>query len=662
MVLEKLILHNFKGIPDYTFTANGRSVNVYGDNETGKTTLADAEHWLLTDQDMSGRSPLSFGIKTREITESGELGEPFHNLEHSVEGVYDLFTLKKIYKENWTGKADKKTLDSHTVDYFFDGVPVTKTEYREKIRKVMTDEWLKILSDPLYFAGDMHWTDRRRILTEFAGEITTEDIIRDKPDLSRYPDILGDKSEDGIKRVLEASRKALLEQIKDIPTRIDEATRQLVEIDDLETAKKKVSELDDKRADIEQQISKLKSGGGIADLKIRIEDLEADKKQLSTKHDKENDQALHTVREKVNKLQNGLDDLQADRREAERSANEKRNDLDSAISELESKKEHLKTQQDKTAKPKPKEQKPCPMGCPPSCPECGVNLLQAQEPDENNYEVYIEAFNKEKAESIKDAKLEVQKEEEAIKDYQMAFDEAKEKWAKLSGKEKQHESALKNAEKQLKTQKEALTPVTDLDTYKELSEAQEELQSKITEFESEREQEIQQLEKQDKETKEQQTKYARILMQDETNRRIKNRISELEQQRKEAAENLEQVEEDLYLLDRFEKARSEIVTDRINDKFQTVKWQMFKYQVDGQLDPNVCEAVYKGVPFNEGLNNAGKVQAGVDIINTLSRHYKKSRPVWIDNRESVIELPDNELQIINLYVDKEQPKLKVEFA
>ena len=51
MKLLKLKLKNFKGIKDFTLETDGKNVNVYGENGTGKTTIFDAFLWLLFDKD-----------------------------------------------------------------------------------------------------------------------------------------------------------------------------------------------------------------------------------------------------------------------------------------------------------------------------------------------------------------------------------------------------------------------------------------------------------------------------------------------------------------------------------------------------------------------------------------------------------------------------------
>ena len=99
--IERLTLQNFKGIRSLEINAEGKNLNIYGDNATGKTTVFDAFMWLLFNKDSLGRS--DFGIKTQDSE-----GNTIHNLEHSVEcelTVDDaILTLKKVYAEKWTKK------------------------------------------------------------------------------------------------------------------------------------------------------------------------------------------------------------------------------------------------------------------------------------------------------------------------------------------------------------------------------------------------------------------------------------------------------------------------------------------------------------------------------------------------------------------------------
>ncbi len=60
-----------------------------------------------------------------------------------------------------------------------------------------------------------------------------------------------------------------------------------------------------------------------------------------------------------------------------------------------------------------------------------------------------------------------------------------------------------------------------------------------------------------------------------------------------------------------------------------------------------------------GLNNGMRVNVGIDIINTLSRHYGIHVPLFIDNAEAVTRLEDSTSQVIRLVVSEEDKELRI---
>ena len=57
--INKLSLNNFKGIKSLVINADGNSLDIFGDNATGKTTVFDAFTWLLFGKDSLGRTDLA---------------------------------------------------------------------------------------------------------------------------------------------------------------------------------------------------------------------------------------------------------------------------------------------------------------------------------------------------------------------------------------------------------------------------------------------------------------------------------------------------------------------------------------------------------------------------------------------------------------------------
>ena len=85
--------------------------------------------------------------------------------------------------------------------------------------------------------------------------------------------------------------------------------------------------------------------------------------------------------------------------------------------------------------------------------------------------------------------------------------------------------------------------------------------------------------------------------------------------------------------------------------------KMFEIQVNGGENPT-CLTTMKGVPYSD-VNTASKLQGGIDIINGLSKYYDYSVPMFLDNRESVTEIPATDAQVINLIVSPEHKVLTV---
>jgi hypothetical protein len=139
------------------------------------------------------------------------------------------------------------------------------------------------------------------------------------------------------------------------------------------------------------------------------------------------------------------------------------------------------------------------------------------------------------------------------------------------------------------------------------------------------------------------------------------RIEELKAEEKKLAAEFEKLELEIYLMEQFIKTKVSMLTDRINAKFETVRFKLFNVLINGGIE-DCCEITVNGIPFNAGLNNAARIQAGLDIIRTLQQHYGMKAPVFCDNRESVSEIPEMGCQVVSLVVSPEDKALRVEVS
>ena len=60
------------------------------------------------------------------------------------------------------------------------------------------------------------------------------------------------------------------------------------------------------------------------------------------------------------------------------------------------------------------------------------------------------------------------------------------------------------------------------------------------------------------------------------------------------------------------------------------------------------------------MGHAGKVNAGLDIINSLCEYYEVTAPIFIDFRESVSKIIPTASQIVNLIKNEPDKTLRVE--
>lgn len=147
------------------------------------------------------------------------------------------------------------------------------------------------------------------------------------------------------------------------------------------------------------------------------------------------------------------------------------------------------------------------------------------------------------------------------------------------------------------------------------------------------------------------------LNERDTQEKTKARIEELEAEEESISQKVQELEAQQYQIEQFTKTKVELLENAINSKFEVVKFRLFDTQINGGL-VECCDTLVNGVPYSD-VNNAHKILAGLDIINTLIKFYKTSAPIFIDNRESINELYNINTQIISLIVT-EDTELRIE--
>lgn len=138
----------------------------------------------------------------------------------------------------------------------------------------------------------------------------------------------------------------------------------------------------------------------------------------------------------------------------------------------------------------------------------------------------------------------------------------------------------------------------------------------------------------------------------DNNKFIDEKINNYLAQEKELAKIFEEQQRKLYLCDEYIRIYTSLVQNKINELFKTVNFRLFETQVNSEIK-ETCEVTVNGVPY-PSVNNAGKINAGLDVINSLSEHFEKRVPIFVDNAESITDILEVKSQIVKLYVTKNE--------
>ena len=644
--LEKLILKNFKGIKEKEIIFSDKT-NISGDNATGKSTIFDAYSWLLWGKDSLNR-------KDYEIKPYDENNNVIHNLESSVEGVFDIdgkeTTFTRVFKEVWTKKrgSNNETFTGHTTDFYINEVPKKKKEYEEKISGLVSEDEFNLLSNPKYFNEILDKKERRKILLSLVDEVEFSNLIEINPDF-KYLD-LENYSLDELKAMAKSTCKKINDKLKEIPARIDEleATKTNENFEELEKKlikiKDQIKVLDEKLAgtnNISEEIEeKYKI---IADLKEKKSDILSefeDKKRLKIR---DHEIRIQELNSKISVCEFEIDNSKSN---IERFKTDKMNDVlkkDQIEFKLNTtRKEYLEVYNKK-------------FDGSLNCPTCGKEF------DPEKKEEIIKHFNLDKSKKIEALSKEgeaLTKELSDIDDRKQRIDQEiitlEKTIEKLNKSQEENKKNVVLFKKLMGGLSQAKIGPADESEIKDIENEIKKVENKISSIGKVDNSEI--LKQKEDLNKELEDINSKVSLKG-LNEQLDSKIVQYMDQEKKLSKEYEEKQRLLYLCEEYTKTYTEMVSEKINNLFSYVEFKLFDTQINGGIQ-ETAEATYKGVPYGS-LNSAAQINAGLDVINSLSKHYEKEIPIFVDNAESVNELVETESQLITLTVSKLK-NLKVE--
>ena len=651
MKILSLTLRNFKGIRYFNLDTQGMDTNIYGDNATGKTTLADAFMWLLFDKDSSNRK--DFEIKTL-----GPDGEPEHGLEHTVEAVLELedgsqLALKKVYQEKWTKKKGSATAEftGHTTDHFVDGVPVQKKEYDARIAEIADENMFRLLTDPRYFNEVLHWQKRREKLLEVCGDVSDAEVIASKKDLVKLSEILGKRTIEQHRKVIQARRAEINKELEKIPVRIDEVKRGLPNIDDITNPDELPNDIAKLREELrakQEELAQAKAGGQVAEKTKELRMIEAQIMDLRNRHRQELDATLAGKREELSNIQLSLNDIRFSIGSLNRSIQHNEAEINRLNERIAKLREAWHIQNNARFEFEQSE----------TCPTCGQALPAEQL--ESAREKALADFNRKKAEKLESINAEGKQLASLKSSYEEELNTHRktiEKYTKDLAELEQKETALKA---EIDNIMQGAQPIESTPEYYQLNARYRDLQDEIRKLEADSSIAVAKIQKEIDTLSED----IRVLEQAQARleawKKGLQRIEDLKAEERRLAAEYEELEQQIYLTEEFIRAKVRLLEDKINSKFRMARFKLFDVQVNGAIS-ETCETTFNGVPYSN-LNNGARLNIGLDIINTLAEHFDFAPPVWLDNAESVTDIMPTKGQQIRLIVSAADKKLRIELA
>lgn len=646
IIIKTARMENFKRFKEKTIDFGESITSIFGQNYRGKSSIADLFSWVMFNKSSTGNTEGS-QFRPRRYDENGV------NIDY-VDVVGELVLLidceevniRKAQRQKWVRhKGDD--FDSYMGDetlYEWNDVPVSATEHKKRVAEIISEDVFRMISNPAAFPS-MDAKKQREFLLKNVANITDDDVFATNPEFEEVKTAMGKGTLEELLAKTKKEITAYKDKQKEIPVRIDQESKRVEDVDFSEKEK----ELEKLNADLAENEKQLENTVGayekLNELKAKRSQLIGELKSIENvihmdKANKRNDlftsyktaeSELHQVNEELRyleiQLKNGTNDVERINEELKELRDNYTEKLKETLAE-----DAL------------------------ICPTCGQEL-----PADKAEQIKAE-FEQKKMKALGDinlkgnsanARLGVLRHD--IGDLETKIVENKQKSAKLAENvNKLHEDISVMDAQQIDFTSDA--------KWKSVSEQIDKLEAEIAAINTT-----------DADTMRENLKAQRANIQTAIDmvkeslalkaviEKSKATIETLKNEMVEVTQNLANREKLESMIEKFNRAKMDMLSARINDKFKVVKWKLFEQQKNGGI-AETCVCMVNGSCYGENTTSATeRMMAGMDIISTLQGIYQVEAPIFLDDADLYNEwnIPAMDCQLIKLCVSEDE-ELRVE--
>lgn len=615
---------------------------ISGVNETGKSTIKRTIQYIFGCRDENGKE--ISGIRPHDKDGNDLDGDITTEVTVEIDGTDKV--LKKVCRQKFNKKGE---FTGNVTDYYVNDIPKKAADFEAFLEDSVCgkDKFsLCINAMTLLLKGG---TDQRAILADMFGQHSNDDICNQFPEFEGLRTVLQDGTVDELKKrcnvQLYGTRgrngtKGLQDLLDEIPSRIDEISRQRVDIDLADLELQKNALLEKLNANSEQQNDNQKRmaeydklSDGIIELKGQLSALQ---QNANEKLDADRREKRTTLNQIHNEHQKEL--LKADTIREEITGLEKR------IAQYEQKRQDLKKSWDLNKSLKFDENSLI-------CPYCGQEY-----PEEKKEQLRTE-FDVHKAHEL----------ELITKEGSSCADHIKADQAEMEHKRKElkkTEDEVERLEKEIAIADNALNSIpasvdiSNTEEYKAIQSQIAEKEAAMNRYADMQSMRIE-LKCAEEEIRSDIEQVNKKLTSVSINESVDKRIAELEQERRDIAQKITDVQAQLDLLKKFSRKKNELLEDDVNEYLEFCHVKMFRPLVNGDTE-ECCDFTYRGEPYSRNMNHGARILTEIDICNAFQKRCGVELPIMVDDTESLDSwrIPQIDSQLI-MFRRSDDKELKV---